>query len=466
MQIVRKLRFGTVALNLSAILLTASLAGAQTVKDVISFTGQSQSGNPVMTPAQGRDGKLYGTSPNPQATSGSDFSLALGGTAKVIHTFSSEGGGVDPFAGLTLGTDGNFYGTTSAGGSAEYGTLYKLSSEGSFTILHNFLGGSDGSSPLSAPIEASDGNFYGTTNGNAGNPPTAYKYTPSGTFTTIYQFDSAHGVQVQAGLIQGSDGNLYGTAIEGGVNNNGTLFKLSTSGTLLYYYAFPGGSGGALPFGGLTEASDGNIYGTTEEGGMTPGPGFGTVFKMDRTGNISILYSFDPFTGDAVYPVAGLVQGTDGYLYGVLLYGGTNNFGGLFRISTTGSYRQLYSFSSAIGQSAVAALFQDTNGLFYGSAEYGGAYGFGAVYSLNMGLGPFVTFVSRTGKVGQSAQILGQGLTGTTRVTFNGKAATKFSVVNDTYMTAVVPTGATTGRVVVTTPTGKLTSNVSFRIFK
>jgi hypothetical protein len=124
----------------------------------------------------------------------------------------------------------------------------------------------------------------------------------------------------------------------------------------------------------------------------------------------------------------------------------------------------LYNFAQAIGQWPNAALLQHTNGLFYGVADIGGTYSEGSIYSLNMGLGPFVAFVRPTGKVGQTAQILGQGLTGSTGVTFNGVPATSFTVVSDTYMTAVVPSGATTGPVVVTTPSGPLTSNVSFRI--
>ena len=111
-------------------------------------------------------------------------------------------------------------------------------------------------------------------------------------------------------------------------------------------------------------------------------------------------------------------------------------------------------------------LCRDTSGLFYGTSQFGGAFGFGSVYSLNMGLGPFIAFVSATGKVGQTAEILGQKLKGTTSVTFNGVPATSFTVKSSTYMTAVIPTGATTGKVVVTTPTGVLTSNINFVIHK
>jgi hypothetical protein len=129
-----------------------------------------------------------------------------------------------------------------------------------------------------------------------------------------------------------------------------------------------------------------------------------------------------------------------------------------------GTYTQLYSFQETVGSGANAALLQHTNGTFYGPASFGGRYNEGSLYSLDMGLAPFITFVQPTGRVGRTAQILGQGLTGATSVTFNGVAASSFKVASDTFMTAVVPSGATTGKVVVTTPGGALTSNVSFRV--
>jgi uncharacterized repeat protein (TIGR03803 family) len=153
-------------------------------------------------------------------------------------------------------------------------------------------------------------------------------------------------------------------------------------------------------------------------------------------------------------------------LYGLTGLGGANGFGALFQISTGGAYKLLYSFGGATGQLPATALLQDTSGAFYGTAAQGGANGYGTIFSLDMGLGPFVTFVLSTGRVGQTAQILGQGLTGTTSVTFSSVAATTFKVVTDTYMTALVPSGAKTGPVVVTTPGGALTSNRNFRITK
>lgn len=441
--------------------LTPALGVAQTFADIIQFTGDNSLGTPTMTPAQGRNAELYGTSFVPKGTPGSIFSSTTQGTAAVLYAFDYTTGD-GPLAGLTLASDGNYYGTTTGGGTYGYGVLFRISASGSYAVLHNFSGG-DGAGPIAAPIQASDGNLYGTTSGNTGIfLPTVYKYTMSGAFSTICQLSDSDG-QNAAGLVQGSDGNLYGIAEYGGTFGNGTIFKVSTSGVLLSDYSFPGGSLGTTPFGVLIQAKDGNFYGTTYGGGFTKGDG--TIFKMTQAGTVSTLYTFKGGS-DGELPLAGLMQATDGYLYGTTALGGANDFGTIFRISTHGKYQQLYSFSAGTGENPGAPPLQHTSGLFYGSTEYGGTYGYGVIYSLDMGLGPFITFVRASGKVGQKAQILGQGLTGTTSVTFHSLPASSFTVVSDTYMTAVVPSGATSGTVTVKTPLGTLVSNKTFRVSK
>src|SRR5258706_8646489 len=258
--------------------------------------------------------------------------------------------------------------------------------------------------------------------------------------------------------MQATDGNLYGTAQFGGTNGCGTIFKLTTFGTPVFSYSFLCNGKPTAP---LIQGSDGNLYGTTLGGGTF---GFGTVYKMTPKGVVTVLYNFAGQTQGA-FPIGGLAQATDGDLYGSTQIGGTFGNGTLFKISTSGNYSLLYSFPRKVGTSPEAALLQHTNGLLYGTV-LGGPHDDGAVYSLNMSLSPFVTFVRTNAAVGGTAQILGQGLTGTTAVTFNGVPATTFKVVTDTFMTAVVPSGATTGKVVVTTPGGTLTSNGSFRIIR
>ena len=462
------LRFIVVmCISLALLFSFASISPAQTVTTVYNFTGKNGSANPLYgTLAQGRNAELYGTTYQSTGGQGSIFAFASTGVGSTPFSFNGTNAS-NPVGGLTLATDGTFYGTTAHGGTQDNGVLFEVTPSG-ILFLHELGGESDGALPYAAPVQASDGSLYGTTNGSSIlSGSTIYKYTPaSGVFTTIYQFNGdAEGQSIFAPLIQGTDGNLYGTANGGGAYGSGTIFKLNTSGTLLFDYSFPCcGTGGLGPVGPLVQASDGNFYGTTSFGGY--GRGYGVIFKMDRNDTVSVLYEFKGPPNDGRGPSAGLTQATDGKLYGTTTAGGLSDSGTLFQITTGGTYKLLYSFLNEAGTSPQAAPAQHTNGILYGTTELGGRFGFGTIYSLDMGLGPFVTFVRPTGRVGKSVQILGQALTGTTSVTFNGVAAAKFTVISDTYMTAVVPAGATTGVVVVATPAGNLTSNVSFRISK
>jgi uncharacterized repeat protein (TIGR03803 family) len=194
----------------------------------------------------------------------------------------------------------------------------------------------------------------------------------------------------------------------------------------------------------------------------------GIIYRLDlQNHSFSVLYDFGATPSDGLGPQGGLMQATDGKFYGSTTQGGRFGYGSLFQITSAGVYSQLYSFPIVQGvsdQTPVAPPTQETNGTFFGLTQTGGNNGLGSVYTLNMGLGPFIAFVTPSGKVGSRAQILGQSLTGTTSVTFNGLAASSFSVISDTYITAVVPVGATTGPVVVATPEGSLSSNVNFRV--
>jgi uncharacterized repeat protein (TIGR03803 family) len=443
---------------------------AQTVRDVYSFPSENAAPG-FVTPIQGRDGALYGTvsgAGTTMTTDGSIFRMGLSGKITLLHSFAGTDGEF-PLTGLTLGADGDYYGATTEGGSSDNGMLFKLTPSGTYSILYEFTGGSDGASPLAPAILASDGDFYGTTDADNANSGAIYKYSPStGAFAAIFDFseDQSQGVQIWDPLVEGVDGNLYGTAQDGGANGCGTIFELNRSGGLLQLYSFRCGPGGSSPAGPLIQASDGSFYGTTALGGVANfhcHKGCGTVFRM-RGGVVSILYNFAGPPYDGAFPEAGLVEGTDGNLYGAAFEGGIDNRGALFQISKSGQYKLLYKFSDEVGNEPAASLLQHTNGKFYGTTQFGGANAEGALYSLDMGLGPFIALVRYTAGIGQPVQILGQGLTGSTSVTINGVPATTFSVVSDTYMTAVVPAGASSGPIVVTTPAGTLTSNHNLRI--
>lgn len=461
------------AAALAGLFLVPAWATGQTVKEIFAYPVSAQ--GPLSLPAQGRDGSLfttaggfgYGTTNTAGAILRTPTSSKGG---QLLHAFTEADGAV-PLSGVTLAMDGNLYGVTYNGGTSSSGVLYKITTGGTYTVLHEFSGQADGGFPVAAPIQASDGNLYGTTSFGNVDDGTVYRYSPfTETFATIFSFseDGSQGAQIEAPLLQASDGNLYGTTEVGGTNNCGTVFELSISGALLYTYSFPCGPGGQYPYTPLIQASDGNLYGTTSYGGhITSGEeckqGCGTIFKMS-SGAVSTLYSFSGFPNDGANADSSLAEGTDGNLYGVTASGGAHALGTIYEISTSGQYQLVYSFVGVVGSSPSAPLLQHTNGSFYGTAFRGGQNKQGSIYSLDMGLGPFAALVRYSGRIGQPVQILGQGFTGSTAVTINGTAATSFKIVSDTYMTAVIPAGATTGPVVVTTPTGTLTSNHNLRI--
>ena len=419
---------------------------------------------------QGRDGNNYfGSFYGGTASYGTLFKVTPSGDTTIVYSV-----GYFTESGATLGTDGNFYGTNLDGGPggncgfAGCGQVYKITPKGVQTILYNFTGYGDGQEPVGAPIEATDGKFYGTTVLSSGaDISTAYSVTSSGVFTTLHTFATAEGQNIYAGLVQATDGNFYGVAEAGGANGYGTIFKMTRSGTVTVLHNFAG-SDGSEPYFGLMQASDGNLYGTTYSGGAY---GQGVVFKITRGGTYTLLHSIDPNTGDGFNPHAALMEGTDGKLYGVTGSGG--HPGTIFNITKSGKFKVLYTFCTSgtctDGSNPATPLIQNTNGVFYGTTYYGGDLnvcdggGCGVVFSLDMGFQPFVSLVRPSGKVGAKVEILGQNLNGTTAVTFNGTAAS-FTVVSDTYLTAIVPAGATTGTVQVTTSGGTLNSNVVFRV--
>jgi len=408
---------------------------------------------------QGRDGNLYTTS-NYGGTDGAGtvFKATPAGQVTVLYSFDGLTGAA-PSGGLTLGTDGNFYGSTGVNGPSNYGTVFKVTPKGVLKLLHGF-GLSDGAEPFGAPVEGTDGAFYGTTHfGGSANCGTVYRVTAGGTFKTLYTFDGTNGCQPVAPLVLGSDGNFYGTNLSGANFNFGAIFKITPAGAITLLHSFDGahGNGSYAP---LMQASDGNFYGTASGGGKYNN---GVVFEMSPAGAFTDLFDFNPNT-DGAGPFAALVQGTNGVLYGTTAYGGTFNVGAIYSIPLgSGGLSILYSFDGTSARAPGTPLAQHTDGSFYGDCAWGGTDDVGTFYSLNAGLPPFVRLVTPSAKVGKTVQILGQGFTGTSAVSFNGSAAT-FHVVSNTYLTALVPNGATSGFVEVTTPGGTLESNQVFRV--
>jgi uncharacterized repeat protein (TIGR03803 family) len=426
----------------------------------------------------------------PARMGGTVFKVTPSGTLTTLYRFCSlqnctDGG--NPLAGLLLGTDGNFYGTTWDGGTFGWGTVFKITTQGTLTTLHSFAGyANDGGLPAAPLIQATDGNFYGTTSeGGDGTTcslgcGTVFKMTPQGTITILQNLNGISGAFPMSALIQATDGNLYGTTAEGGANTFcyygcGTVFKMALSGgTLTTLHSFDGDDG-AHPAGALVQARNGSFYGTTFQGALSsnlcnPDGNFtcGTVFKISAGGALTTLYRFDGADGGD--PSATLIQATDGSLYGTTSAGGSDDAGTIFTITSQRNILYTFwSFDGLDGALPYGALMQATNGTLYGVAAFGGNDetscddGCGTIFSENVGLSPFVIAVPSARKVGQKVIILGTNLTGATSVAFNGTAAT-FTVVSATEIGTTVPANATTGTVQVVTTGGTLSSNVPFRV--
>jgi uncharacterized repeat protein (TIGR03803 family) len=274
--------------------------------------------------------------------------------------------------------------------------VFKITPQGTLTTLYSFCSQSncdDGANPSGPVMQASDGNFYGTTfEGGTGCSPvgcgTVFKITPSGALTTLHRFNADDGYWPFAGLVQASDGNFYGTTNLGGIdglNGQGTVFKITPSGALTTLYNFCSQSNcsdGAEPYGALVQASDGNFYGTVTGGGAY---GDGTIFKITPTGTFTTLHSFVG-ASDGAYPYAALLQGRDGNFYGTTFEGGTDSAGTVFKITPRGVLTTLHNFAGepTDGALSTAALVQTGEGSLYGTTGIGGADSYGIVFRLTL----------------------------------------------------------------------------------
>lgn len=430
---------------------------AQVYTELHNFDWHKEGANPLYPAlmAQGEDGNLYGTLQTQLSGEGSVFNSTLAGALTQLYGFTGNDGEF-PQSGLSLGFDGNFYGTTEEGGTLRKGTVFKISPTGGMTVLYEFTDGTDGAYPWAPPIQAPDGNIYGVTD-NGTNQGKAYRITSSGTFSVIATVPS----ETQAPLILGADGNLYGTTPYGGTFNQGTVFQLTTKGKLKIIHSF--GADGLHPFGPVLQAADGKLYGTTPWGGTN---GLGTVYVMSTGGGgYKVLHNFQ--TLDGVNPSSGMVQGSDKFLYSVATSGGANGVGSLFKINTSGTtFSVLYNFAKTGGYTPTGTPTLHTNGTIYGVTETGGSQfpTYGVLYSFNNGLKPFASLVVIwSGKVGTQVGIIGQGFSNATGVKFGSGAGT-FTAVSDTYMIATAAAGATTGNVTVLEPGGNLVTPQVFKV--
>jgi uncharacterized repeat protein (TIGR03803 family) len=359
---------------------SVSIACGSNFSLLYSFAGVSDGADPYHTLIQGSDGDFYGTTlAGGTSNVGTIFKVTPSGTESVFYSFASI-----PYSGLLQSSDGNIYGTTASGGTSGRGTVFKITPSGTETVLYSFPAGS--SDPYTGLIQGSDGNFYGTTGaGGASDDGTVFKITPSGTETVLHAFakSGTDGKTPYAGLIQGSDGNLYGTTYFGGANGFGTVFKVTPSGTETVVYSFAGGSDGEHPYGGVIQGSDGNFYGTTYQGGTS---GYGTVFKLTPSGTETVVYTFAGGSSDGAYPEAGLIQGSNGNFYGSTLQGAASGLGTVFQLTPSGTETILHAFAggSIDGANPGANLVQGSDGNLYGSTAVGGPGGHGTFFKVTL----------------------------------------------------------------------------------
>jgi uncharacterized protein (TIGR03437 family) len=445
---------------------------AQTFTTLATFNGTTNGGKPTSL-IQGADGNFYGT-------------------AAVIFKMTPEGALTTLFSSigpspLIQATDGNFYGTTFFGGPMNWGTIFKITPSGTFTTLYNFLdmGGDYGTNPNGGLTQATNGDFYGTTSmgGYHTDNGTVFKFALDGTSTTLHSFEVSDGASPQSSLIQATDGNFYGTTPIGGAGSCsgdtfigiaggcGTIFKITPGGALTTLYSFGVGSAasatppdGSNPIASLMQGSDGNFYGTTVAGGIgdcqggdvnipiVTANGCGTIFKITPDGDLTTLYSFGATLTDGANPVAALIQATDGNFYGTAAAGGTGGCyngigvtvgcGTIFSITPAGSYTTLYRFgadyilankTSVDGVTPQAPLIQATDENFYGTAGAGGAYTYGTVFKFSLASPDTPAIASSAGVLnGASFQ---PGIAADSWVTING---TNLSSQTDTWNSAIV----------------------------
>jgi len=321
-------------------------------------------------------------------------------TYSVLYNFTGGTDGANPYASVIRDVAGNMYGTTAYGGGGFdkcdvflCGVVFKVDENGQETVLHTFTGRADGARPYGGVIRDSVGNLYGTTFGGGDQACYAgqgcgvvFKISNTGRFNVLHTFHGADGRRPYGGVIRDSDGNLYGTTTEGGADIYGVVFKVSNTGRFTLLHRFHGADG-AHPYAGLIRDTAGNLYGTTWEGGGSGcnGYGCGVVFKLSSTGKFTVLHRFHGTDGAS--PYASLIRDTAGNLFGTTVAGGAYyGYGVVFKLSSTGKFTVLHRFSGD-GWYPFAGVIRDRDGNLYGTTEEGGSEpcdsGCGTIFKLS-----------------------------------------------------------------------------------
>ncbi len=365
------------------------------------------------------DGTLYGVSSAGGSTgSGTVFKLIPGVGVQVLHEFYGPANGSGVYDGLTRGSDGSLYGTAPGGGASVAGTIFKITTGGTFSLLASASDNGNGVYPYGTIVQGKDGAYYGVmVGGGSGSSGTIFRTTSGGSVTREFSFNASTSGKTPYGRLEvGPDGLLYGTASAGGASLRGTLFSFDPAAgrfTLLVTFK---DSNGATPFAGVILGSDGRLYGTTSNGGQY---GYGTIFAYDLDDRrLTTLHSFNSANG--AYPKAALIEASNGRLYGTTTSGGASGRGVVYSIGKTGGYSLIHSFNGSDGASPRGGLVQAADSYLYGATSSGGSTGSGVLYRIAPG-GSVPTNLPPT--VALTAPLPGAPFTGPADITLKATAA-------------------------------------------
>ena len=359
-------------------------AQARGLTVLYNFGGSSDGGDPFASLIRDSAGNLYGTADyGGTAFAGAVFKVAPNGTETVLYSFSGGADGAQPFSALVRDKAGNLYGTTTMGGSANAGVVFKLDPGGTETVLHNFTGGTDGTTPTGGLLEDRAGRFYGTASqGGTSNAGVLFKIGATGKYSILHTFTGGTNdgkYPTYTSLLMDSSGTLYGVTEEGGAANGGILYKFST-GKLTILHSFMGGTtDGCNVLGVPFMDGNGTFYGTTSSCGTSS---LGTVWMVSANGNETVLHSFAGGTTDGEYPLAGVIVDPGGDVYGNTETGGASNVGTVYGISANGTFTLVHSFDGTDGKYPYGSFVRSARGTLFGTTQNGGTIGYGTVWKM------------------------------------------------------------------------------------